>query len=320
MSPHWLTAVMAATPSGHHSSGIPYLTIFGAVGTAIGILAAVQQFSSAIRRRRFQDAEERLLRAVESSKVISDSLSQAEQYSKARDNLRNEIEVQIPKQARVAYLNNRLEQLQDDLYRIYREYEVVRKELGGSQQTSELDQSIRDAISVSLPPRRIQESRTFYILSLVIILLLFNISSFGPDTYFSVVGDSIEYAAYYIAIVLVSGALCLVLVWLLLLSFVSNRNILLLRLQKLRKRSKIVLLAFPVVIAAVTVSIGFILWNRASYEYFIQAHNVSDLINYAEAAFNVSVVAFSVGVAVPISLRQRRVWQRGGGFALRGSG
>src|SRR5579859_5275932 len=131
------------------------------------------------------------MRYVESDKVISESLNQVEQYQRAKDSLRNEIETQIPRQARIAYLNNRLEQLKDDLYRSYREYENVRKELSKDHVTSELDRSIRDAVTASMPPHRVQERRNLYILTLVVLLLVFNVFPIGPYNYFRIIDDSI---------------------------------------------------------------------------------------------------------------------------------
>ena len=317
MSSHWVMGVMAVAHAQPQPSGIPYLTIFGIVGTLVGIAAAVQQFTSSIRRRRFQNAEDRLLLAVESSEVISASLSQVEQYKRVKDSLRNEIETQIPKQARIAYLSNRLAQLKDDLYRTYREYESVRKELSRDQETSELDRSIRDAVSASMPPHRMQESRNLYMLSLVIILLLSNVIPYGPDYYFRAVGDSTNFTVANLIIVMISGALCLVLLWLLLLSFVSNSNSLLLRFQRLHRLPKMALAACPVLVAVLAAILGFILWDRAGYEQYVQYQFPVGLLNYAEAAFNTSVVALSIGIAVPISLWQRRVWHGGGGFRQR---
>jgi hypothetical protein len=317
MSSFWIMAVAAAAPAKHQPAGVPYLTIFGIVGTVIGILAAIQQFTSSVRRRRFQGAEENFLRAVESSKTISESLTQVEQYKRVKDSLRNEIETQIPKQARVAYLSNRLEQLKDDLYRSYRDYETVRKELGKDQDTSELDRSIRDAVSSSLPTRRVQEIRNLYMLSLVIVLLLFNLSPQGPDIYFRAIANSTDYAASDLIFLMAAGALVLVLVWLLLLSFVPSSSRIILRFQSLSGAWKTALLACPVLIAGLAITIGFILWDHGTYVQYVQYNDPWEFNYYAKEAFNVAVIAFSIGIAVPISLRQRRVWQGGIGFRRR---
>lgn len=301
---------MSAAQPKPQPAGIPYLTIFGIVGTAVGIISFVQGISSSIRRRRFKGAEEEFLRYVESNKVISESLSQVEQYQKAKDSLRNEIETQIPKQARIAYLSNRLEQLKDDLHRSYREYEGIRKELSRDHVASELDQSIRDAVTASTPQRRVQESRNLYMLTLVILLLVFNVLPIGPNNYFRIVGNSIEYNIATLAAVMLAGGLCLIPVWLLLLSFVSNNNTVLWRFQRISAIRKKASLGLLLLIPTVAVIIGFYYWNIAWISYFYHGVYNGNWINYAEAAFNISVVSFSIVVAIPISLWQRRTTAR----------
>lgn len=242
--------------------------------------------------------------------MISESLSQVEQYQKAKDSLRNEIETQIPKQARIAYLSNRLEQLKDDLHRSYREYEGIRKELSRDHVASELDQSIRDAVTASTPQRRVQESRNLYMLTLVILLLVFNVLPIGPNNYFRIVGNSIEYNIATLAAVMLAGGLCLIPVWLLLLSFVSNNNTVLWRFQRISAIRKKASLGLLLLIPTVAVIIGFYYWNIAWISYFYHGVYNGNWINYAEAAFNISVVSFSIVVAIPISLWQRRTTAR----------
>ena len=91
--------------------------------------------------------------------------------------MRHEIETQVPKQARNAYLADRLNQLTEDLYRTYRSYQDVRRELSDAQPITELDRRIRDAIEVSIiPSRRVRESRNLYLLFLVVILVISSLS------------------------------------------------------------------------------------------------------------------------------------------------
>jgi seryl-tRNA synthetase len=156
------TAVLAAGHTSAQSSGFPTLTVFGIVGTTIGIIAAAQQFLSGYKRRNYKSAEEKFLKAIEASEAISSSLSQVKQYQAIRERLRKEIESQIPKQARNAYLVNRLEQLTDDLHQIYADYQDVRRELGEGNIADELDQRVRDAIRMSTPSRRARERRSLY--------------------------------------------------------------------------------------------------------------------------------------------------------------
>jgi hypothetical protein len=312
MSSYWVMGVMAAAHAKPQSSGVPYLTIFGVVGTAFGLLGVFQQFTSSIRNRKYSRAQQKLLRVVDSSEVINESLSKVEQYKKEEESLRTQVEVQVPKQARIVYLTNRLEQVTNDLLRSYRQYEDVRKELDENAETTELNQNIRDVISALLPQRSMQESRYLYMLSLVILLLVFNISPIGPSDYFHIVENSLNSDPGTLAAVMLSGALCLIPVWLLCLSFVSNGNPVWMWFQKLNRIPRLALSACPMLVSAAAVALGFILWDRASYDYYIQGLSVTTAVNYVEALFNISVIAFSIGVAVPASVRQRRIWQAPG--------
>jgi len=310
MSSYWVMGVMAAAHAKPQSSGIPYLTIFGVVGAAIGILGVSQQFTSSIRNRKYARAQEKLLRAVDSSEVISESQSKLDQYKQEEESKRIQVQVEIPKQARIVYLTNRLEQVADDLLRSYREYESVRKELDeNAETTTQLSQDIRDVISTLIPQRSMQESRYLYMLSLVILLLVFNISPIGPNDYFHIVENSLNSDPGTLAAAMLSGALCLIPVWLLCLSFVSNGNPAWVWFQKRNRTSRMILVACPILVSAAAVAVGFILWDRATYDYYIQGLSVTTAVNSVEALFNISVIAFSIGVAVPISVRQRRIWQ-----------
>jgi hypothetical protein len=60
MTAYWMHSAVGVMAAGHAKTqppGIPYLTVFGVIGTFIGVVAATQQFISAFRRRKYASAE-----------------------------------------------------------------------------------------------------------------------------------------------------------------------------------------------------------------------------------------------------------------------
>src|SRR5262245_6225806 len=117
---------------GLHAPGISFLTIFGIVGTLVGIIAFTLQVSGTFRRRKFKRAEEALMEAIEANQDIASVRREFRELS-------SQIEVEIPRQARDAYLKERLQQVELNIHDAYKEYVTLTNEMSREQITSSLD-------------------------------------------------------------------------------------------------------------------------------------------------------------------------------------
>jgi uncharacterized membrane protein YhiD involved in acid resistance len=118
------TALVVSNPRNHviHASGISWLAILGVVGTLVGIIAFTIQVNDVVRRRKFKRAGEALMEAIQANQDI------ASVRRELRD-LSSQIEVEIPRQAREAYLKERLQQVELVISGAYREYRSISDEL-----------------------------------------------------------------------------------------------------------------------------------------------------------------------------------------------
>ena len=291
-------------------SGISLLTVMGIIGTIIGIVAGSQQLFSAIRRRKFRRAEDKLLEAIEADVRIDDAKAEVERYDSLKTSLRDEVETQIPKQARNAYLKDRLDQLTEDLDRTYRDYQAVRRELSQAEPVTDLDRGISDAIEASIiPGRKIRESRNSYMLALLIALVFFNSAPFHVSDYFHILGHSDRSAGSSIIVTTIAGAICLALLALVCFSFLPNNTTA--STANIGCMGTALLMSLSVVMFVVFLWLGFLPRNSAvSLDQFNDPYNNQDISNYrleASLLFNTAVIILALSLAIFIFTRQKKI-------------
>jgi hypothetical protein len=290
--------------------GISLLTVMGIIGTIIGIVAGSQQLFSAIRRRKFRRAEDKLLEAIEADVRIDDAKAEVERYDSLKASLRDEVETQIPKQARNAYLKDRLDQLTEDLDRTYHDYQDVRRELSQAGPITDLDRGIRDAIEAStIPGRKFRESRNFYMLALLIALIFFNGAPFHVSSYFHILSYSDESTGSSIVVTMISGAICLALLALVCFSFLPNNTTV--STANIGCMGTALLMSLSVIIFIVFLWLGFLPRSSAVYQdQFNDPYDKqgigSDRLE-AFLLFNTAVIILAISLAIFIFTRQKRI-------------
>ena len=284
--------------------------MMGIIGTIIGIVAGSQQLFSAIRRRKFQRAEDKLLEAIEADVRIDDAKAEVERYDSLKASMRYEVETQIPKQARNAYLKDRLDQLTEDLDRTYRDYQDVRRELSQAEPVTDLDRGIRDAIEASIIPGcKIRESRNSYMLALLIALIFFNIGPFHVNSYFHILGHSDKSTVSSIIVTMISGAICLALLALVCFSFLPNNTTT--STADIGCMGTALLMSLSVFIFIGFLWLGFLPRDSAvNQEQFDNPYNYQGISrDRLEAAllFNIAVIILAISLAIFIFTRQKRI-------------
>ena len=284
------------------------------IATIIGIVAGGQQLISAFRRRKYRRAEDKFLEAIEADENIEQAKIQVEQYEKLKQSMRHEIETQIPRQARIAYLSDRFDQLTEDLYRNYRDYENVRRELSESQAVSELDRRVRDAIEISIiPNRKIRERRNIYMFALLTALIVFNVSPIRISDYFYILDYSYKSSGTTILVTMLLGAICLTLMLLVLFSFFPTRTTPP-TIANMRTGWVALLLSASVILCIILIAFGLYtrgeaIGNVALNFKFDTANDVNNERILASLAFNAVVIILSIEVASFIYVIQRRAGQ-----------
>lgn len=293
--------------------GISALTVFGIIGTAIGIAAAIQQFSSAIRRRKFARAEEKLLEAIESDDRIRISREQIEHYGELKNALLKEIKSEVPKRARIAYLHDRLNQLSADLYKTYHGYEDVRRQLANEGLSTELDRRVSQAIEGTIiPSRRIIESHNLYMLTLLISLIVFNVGPLRLSSYFYILGYSDRSTGLAITTTIGLGVICVTLATLVGLSFLPGnaRS----RIARLRRMTLSLFILIGATLFCSLLWGGFYERSLAvSNDQFTYYYNspIGSEETTAGFCYNVAVIILAVTMGIFIFSRQRgRIAQR----------
>ena len=159
------------------------------LGYAVGLIGsviAIVQFVSWLRARKHRQADERIREIVSQQLNAEDVRLDAERYEALRQELRTQIEREIPKVARHRYLENRRDRLVESITREFEEYRSIESELGDSGPESMLDRRIVDVIQEALvPERRLRQRRERFLLALLGVLLLFNLLPVGSLPLFS---------------------------------------------------------------------------------------------------------------------------------------
>lgn len=130
-----------------------------AISVVITILAGSQQLISLIQRRRLRRAEERLLEIAASQLDAESAKAEAATYEALKRTLRDQVDNELPIEARRIFISNRLEQLRESIGDQYEEYERLERELGQLASVTPLDQRIRDVISARISPLHLRRQR-----------------------------------------------------------------------------------------------------------------------------------------------------------------
>lgn len=223
MHPFAAWTLTAVTPRHHaiHPSGVSILAIFTIVAGVVAIAAFMLQLNDTLKRRKFRRAEEAFMEAVQADRDI-------EPRRREFHDLRSQIEVEIPRQARDAYLKERLKRVELDLSNAYREYTAIRDELSSGAVTSNLDERLRAVIETSiLPERKRQERRSSVISVLLVLLFLTSLSPYSVSSlayqYFNILGYSDQWTDGSLYSAFALGALALTGITLLLATLLPGR-------------------------------------------------------------------------------------------------
>jgi hypothetical protein len=232
------------------------------------------------------------MEAVEASRDI-------EPVRREFEELRSQIEVEIPRQARRAYLKERLNQVELNLGDTYREYCAITAELGAEHVSSSLDKRLQAVIEASIiPERRNQERRSAVISVLLALLLLTSVSPYSVShlayDYFNVLGYSDEWTDAGLYSTFALGTLVLAGVALLLATLLPGRVGS--RLSVVANRSITPLIGMLFAAGLFAVSMIF----RASAikaDHSIYYIDVASKETFAGFAFNFAALALAVALA-----------------------
>jgi hypothetical protein len=219
--PNWLYPISAAASGNtQNTNSINYTTVLTVVASIIGIycgVIATQQILSTVRRRKLQKSQDELLRrfqiVVDTANAEKDAEAarqEVEEYSRKLDELRQQINDQLPIQARRDYLTERIDQLSKDIYRDYKEYQEAQKELEITASTGPLDDQIRNAIKIDIMPHRlIQERRNLTVLIVLVFLVVIDISPYKLNqfvyAYFNILGYPDEWYVSSVITAMIAG-------------------------------------------------------------------------------------------------------------------
>jgi hypothetical protein len=191
----------------------PSFSAWGVAGVIITVIcgvAAIQQLTGGIRRRELQSAQDELLREYQLTVDAKEVKKSIEENTQQLDELRRQIQVQLPIQARRDYLRERLDQLGRDLYRDFEEYQSIQRELDETSAQNTIDVQIREVIdSAIVPQRRLSGRRSQGMLVLILALGAINLSPLNLSrlvySYFNTLGYADYFSISEIALLLVAG-------------------------------------------------------------------------------------------------------------------
>jgi hypothetical protein len=184
------------------SSGISPWNIFLAIAAVVGVSAAVQQLLSFITGRRRQKALEQFAEDVADRIDTRSTEKQLSRLRQLRDGIQDQIENQLPHEARRAYLKNRLDTLASSIGEVFAEYQAIERELALDVSDSPLEASLREVVETTIVPayrQRERYQRQLRLLLIVTLVLLISPISpgylvFAPiGAYFTVTGEPDSY-------------------------------------------------------------------------------------------------------------------------------
>jgi hypothetical protein len=299
----WFYVALRSPGASHPHSSV---SVWGAIAVVITIVsgvAAVQQLGSWAGRRRLQGAQDELLRTFQLSVDTNEAKKNFEENTTRLNALRQQIEVQVPVQARRDYLKERLEQLRRDLYRDFQEYEDITRELAESTSDSAIDSQIRKVIETAIIPRRtLSDRRSIGMLVLMVTLIVISISPLRPSDLIVSYFDSLGYSSYFplsnlflalgLGIAMFTGLLLLALPMI----PGNTRPWIFVRSLMSRKRG---LLALALCMALLTVGIYSRLWGiwdgaNTLFTPHGELPRITLMLTIAGSCFNLFVLTFSI--------------------------
>jgi hypothetical protein len=300
----------------HHAATFDIWKIVVPFGVIIGILAAIQQFGTWIHRRKKQKAQDELLEEYQLTKDAKTARKDVEQYTKQLEELRHQMDTQLPIQARRDYLAERLEQLRRDLYHDFNEYQEIEKELADTRPETSLDRRIRLVVETSIvPEHRLQERRDLYTLLLVLALVVINISPYSLNrllySYFNVLGYSDQWSVSDIAWTMLFGFISLTVLFVFATSLVTRTSRIWHVLTLISGRLALALLCLAVIGLAVAGDISRNIARNDASSLSATPPDSATPETIAGFAFNIIVLLLSVLVAsYMLRLRDRRLKQK----------
>jgi hypothetical protein len=207
-----------------------------------------------------------------------------------------QIDHQIPIQARRDYLIEWLEQLSLDINRNFEQYQEAEKELTEISPKSMIDQQIRRVIETTIAPRRkIQEKRSAATLVVVLALFLINISPYSLNPfiyrYFNILGFSDQWLPETIIWTMLLGVIILtaLLVFVQLLIYRSSRMQRFFQWISLRH---VILIAFFIFLGLILA--GGFARQVALGDQGSEIYNIGIPETVAGSSFNIAVIAASI--------------------------
>jgi len=196
--------VFAVEQHGAPTHAIDLWTWVLAIATLLGGLAAVQQIIKSVRRRREDAALTKLLGAIADSTDADAARAELDRVLQSLETSKRALEDDVPRQARILFLENRRQALIDGITSDYRALERTSQELEALSEPSlpaiaDLPASVRNAIETLVlrsESTRGRESRMLRLLiGLLVVTLLLPVSpSALVYEYFSVVSNGSSYS------------------------------------------------------------------------------------------------------------------------------
>jgi hypothetical protein len=305
-----IIATSTTHSTSHPTAPVHVWAIAGVIATVLCALAALQGLATWIRRRSLQKTQDELLRNYRLTADADEARKDFTEYSNRLSALREQIEIQVPIQARRDYLRERLAQLRHNLYDDFREYQQIEQELGETIPLTDIDSQIRTIIQNSIVPQRVmQDRRSLGTLILVLTLIAINLSPLSLNgiiySYFSVLGYSNQSSLVQIAATVLEGAAVLSAVLVLAASLFSRRS----RIGRIvygpnTKKTTVAAISIGLCLVVVFIVAGLFARDAATHDYLISVGNPVIPLVVAGFAFNLLVFLLS-GAAVIVWVRWR---------------
>ena len=188
------------------SSGVTLWAVIVAVSVILGIPGGVitifALFNSYKQRkvdREIIELAKSNIGAKEAEKKKIETEQDLQQLKRVRDDLSRQI-ARLPEEANRLFLEKQLEALTRNISRDVKEYESIKSRLQSAATTSTLDPQIMKIVKGSvLPAQKERERRVGYILLILILLLVLNLSPIHPGDYvwryFNILSDSPDWTS-----------------------------------------------------------------------------------------------------------------------------
>jgi hypothetical protein len=310
-------------PDGGTETGSPtWWVVVAAFGVIISILAGVHYFYSLISRRRIQAAEDRYFETLASQHDAEEAKQDVAAYETLRAQLRDQVDKEVPREARRIFIENRRDQLVNSIGEQFDEYERLGREVAAMPEANSLDDRVRQVIEARVAPLYRRSQRRERALAFGIgVLVIVSLIPISPGqlifAYFAVLREPDEWTvgtillACSVAVAVLGGTLT-----------VLGR-------RWLARHQAYEISDFGVL--AVLMGVALALFSGgAAFNYGLQSRNEAldmldsskfssgdydDALARATYSFHYSVAAFSMGAALTVIgamlfFRHRRVLQR----------